>query len=413
MKYFKEIENPEERIQKTQDYLNNRLKDLFNRLGIKNFRLISMGNSIASGYSMLRTTKPLLLRNDSLKSILAHGGVNVDTHHFARAQNNNDKRVHSWLTKNIKESEMHAMNRTDYAVTEDGKVSPTGMIANGLTSADMDRYYPTEMKDDKGLGDLVYDSDKDLANIVVYNGATGSFLDGLTRNGSIGQQLNHGVKRDISGIESTLDDILANNRENNCNTQVYLCGVPNLLGIHVSGLINYRLRKLAKKYPNVTYVEPVKAKMLNAQLDREGNETTKKGIDIHYNENEYREFNNNIVEAIVDNYEINKALINIDRKCYLGSEGIEHIHPEYHQKEKSDARRKMTEYMITRELESDTQMATTTKLEVLKRFKKYMKEVFPYDYFYMDKKDMGQAIKNISNSAKSELKEENKRRKTA
>ena len=53
MKYFKDIENVEERIQKTQDYLNNRLKDLLNKLGIKRLRLISMGNSIAAGIQWL------------------------------------------------------------------------------------------------------------------------------------------------------------------------------------------------------------------------------------------------------------------------------------------------------------------------------------------------------------------------
>ena len=53
MKYFKDIEDVEERIQKTQDYLNNRLKDLLNKLGIKRLRLISMGNSIAAGIQWL------------------------------------------------------------------------------------------------------------------------------------------------------------------------------------------------------------------------------------------------------------------------------------------------------------------------------------------------------------------------
>ena len=37
---------------------------------ITNLRLISLGNSIASGYSMVRTIKPLLLRNDSIESIM-------------------------------------------------------------------------------------------------------------------------------------------------------------------------------------------------------------------------------------------------------------------------------------------------------------------------------------------------------
>ena len=367
---------------------------------------------------MVRTTKPLLLRNESLKSILGQGGIVVDTHHFARAQNNNDKRTHSLFVNNITELEINCMNRTDYATTEDGKVSPTGMIVNGLTDKDIEKYYPTKMKEDRGLKDLACESDEELANIIVYNGATGSFLDGLTRNGSIGQQLNYGVKRDISGIEATLEDILYNNRENDGNTQVYLCGVPNLLGIHISGLINYRLRKLAKKYPNVTYVEPAKAKMFNTKVDKDGNEIAGTGIDIHYSETEYKQFNNNIVDAIINNYEINKAMINLDRSCYTTSAFIEHIHPEYHTAEKQAKRIKIAESLISEELvlsdpEKESVMDSATKVEVLKRFKKYMKEVFPYDYFYMGKKDLTQAIKNTTSAAKAELKEKQRVKRVA
>ena len=44
--------------------------DLFQKNGIKKFRLISLGNSIGSGYSAVRTLKPLLLRNESLNMIM-------------------------------------------------------------------------------------------------------------------------------------------------------------------------------------------------------------------------------------------------------------------------------------------------------------------------------------------------------
>lgn len=94
--------------------LNRKLASFFDEFGIKNFRLISLGNSIASGYSMVRTTKPLLLRNSSLQEIMALYDINLERYHFARAQNNNDEHIFEWLTQNIKESDIYQMNRQDY-----------------------------------------------------------------------------------------------------------------------------------------------------------------------------------------------------------------------------------------------------------------------------------------------------------
>ena len=98
-----------------------------NNVKITNLRLISLGNSIASGYSMVRSTKPLLLRNESLEEVLKEENINFERHHFARAQNNNDEHIFGWLVSNIKESEIHRMNRSDYSG------SASSMITRGLT----------------------------------------------------------------------------------------------------------------------------------------------------------------------------------------------------------------------------------------------------------------------------------------
>ena len=392
-----------QKILATQLEYNEQLALALRDMGITKLRLISMGNSIASGYSIVRTTKPLLLRNESLKEILNKHGVVVRTHHFARAQNNNDKRVNDWFKDNIKESEIHKMNRSDYASRE---TRNTSMGANGLNDELMDKYYPTEMGFDPGLRDLIYNSGDDLANIVVYNGATGSFLDGVTRKGKLSQKLTYGVKRDITGITETLDDILNNNRKNGTETQVYLCGVPNLLGIHVSGIINRRLKKLAEKYPNVTYVEPVKAKMVNKKLTEKGAETPFNGIDIHYNEEEYMEFNNNITKAIWYNYAINRILIRLDRTMFKASTIVEFNHPEFHTgkylAEKKDILFNMIEY------ELQDVKSPFIKLEALKAFKKYMKEVYAYDYYYVGKEELSVALTICEQRAKAEYKSSKK-----
>ena len=110
---------------------------------ITNLRLISLGNSIASGYSMVRTIKPLLLRNDSIESIMKEYDIRLERYHFARAQNNNDEHIFEWLVSNITENEMHDMNRSDYS----GGAS--SMVTHELTPAKIERYYP--YKENEGL----------------------------------------------------------------------------------------------------------------------------------------------------------------------------------------------------------------------------------------------------------------------
>ena len=315
-----------------QKRLNFELSMVLKETDIRILRLTSIGNSIASGYSKVRKTKPLLLRNKSIKQYMNKNGIDVDIHHFARAQNNSDEHIFEWLESNIKESEIHALNRNDYMR------GATSLPTPGISEEKIDEYYPTEMKKDYRFKDIILESSKDLANIVVYNGCTGSFLDGIFRNGSFFQQMFHGVNRDITSIESILKIVQFNNRKNGTNTQVYLCGAPNFLGSNISELINYKLRKLAKNYSNVVYVKPVSSKFIHKPLENKKDDElnivqkfkkTHFGIiDMHYDEEEYLRFNNNIIKTIKDNYEITQSMINIDRKFYDLSTDIELVNHE-------------------------------------------------------------------------------------
>ncbi len=69
----------------------------------------------ASGYSTVRTIRPLLLRNDSIESIMKEYDIELERYHFARVQNNNDEHIFEWLASNITENEMPEMNRRDYS----------------------------------------------------------------------------------------------------------------------------------------------------------------------------------------------------------------------------------------------------------------------------------------------------------
>lgn len=361
---------------------------------ITNLRLISLGNSIASGYSMVRTIKPLLLRNDSIESIMKEYDIRLERYHFARAQNNNDEHIFEWLVSNITENEMHDMNRSDYS----GGAS--SMVTHELTPAKIERYYPYKENDNKGLRDLALDNNPNMANIIVYNGCTGSFLDAATRNGKLTQQLMSGVNRDTVGLESVLKYIQTNNRTNYGNTQVYICGAPNFLGLGISELINRKLKKIAKNYANVSYVEPVKSKFFYKPLE-DFNEKFELSMlqtifkeyiyqtDIHYDEKEYLKFNNNIMKTIRDNYEVNNSMIDIDRKMCDLNHSLEVKYPELIGDE---AVPDMIDAIVLEETKKISSQEKKDKL--LKRANSYLINRSPYDYFYVGKKNIKESFQN-------------------
>ena len=371
------------KINDKQIELNKKLASLLTKYGIKNVRITSMGNSIGSGFSMVRTTKPLLLRNTTLSSILSDQNIELDVHHFARAQNNSDEHMVEWLEKNIKESEVHEMNRSDYS----GEATS---LPTHITKEELEEYYPINKVNDIGLKDSILEKDEELANIVIYNGATGSFLDGLTRHGTLKQQMIHGVKRDLSSIESVLKVIQINNREGKSDTQVYLCGAPNFLGLGISNIINKKIKKIADKYANVVYVEPIKSKMFYQKMDENGMDISGKGIDIHYDEKEYEAFNNNIISTINDNFEISKAMIELDRNFYNLNKDMELYNKDL---VSNDEERKI---IISKEIKSKAEKIKNQRQRFifLKRLKKYVTERFPYDFVYLGKKQIYDPIKD-------------------
>ena len=113
-------------IYELQRKINTKLAELFKENGITKFRITSVGNSIATGYSMVRTTKPLLCRNESLEEILATGKIYLDRHSFARAQNNNDEAIFNWYITDKPESEINEAVRHDFSNEK------TSMPTNGL-----------------------------------------------------------------------------------------------------------------------------------------------------------------------------------------------------------------------------------------------------------------------------------------
>lgn len=369
-----------------QNDLNVKLSKMFAENGIGQFRLINVGNSIASGYSTTRTTKPLFLRNELLKDTLEDYGIDFDYHSFARPQNNCDEHFFEWFINNVRESDVDGLVRHDYLAKK------TGLNPIGITEDEVDKYYPSESKKQDGLLELSTNSEEDMANIIVYNGCTGSFLDNNFRKGNFFRKFFHGIRKDMNSIEAIMQLIQTNNRMHNSNTQVFVCGVPNLMGAYISNAMNSRLKRLEKKYANVTYVPPIATALFYHPLDSD--DPSFERPDLHYDEDEYLRFINNILGSISDNYTVNNAMIDLDRRLYELSQERELL-----DKDSSEDQQFVSAYLSNLLEEETKDMSDEEKQIFLKKAKKYLMLRFPYDFFYVGKDNIKEVIsKSLSNT---------------
>ena len=338
--------------------MNIRLINRLQKLGINKIILTSLGNSIASGYSQNRLVKPLLDRNETLEVIANKNDIEVKKYSMARAQNNNDNRIFSWVLNNTSFKEMYDMNVADYS--DDIRC---GMHNKG--NVELDEVINTE-----GIADVIRKVDSNLANIVVYHGCTGSFLDNVTRKG---RHLFKGIKKDHESLTGLLNYVQNQNRTLGTNTQVYLGGAPDILGIKITSVINHAIKKNAKLYANTSYIKPV---VCNFFYDT--------GIDFHYDEIEYTKLNKKIMKSISENYAFNMALIDIDRTLYQVSSQIE-------LSKIKDAS------LVFEKIEYWFNYLKENNYDI-KQFKKrliyYIKENYPYDFYYIDRKETLNKIKS-------------------
>lgn len=350
---------------------NEKFAEILKRNNIENINLISLGNSIATGYAVNSEIKPLLKRNEKLEKQLKSNNININTYSFARAQDNNDEHILDWIVNNIKQSEINKRVHVDFGN------SSNAMDRTCITDENVEKYYPLKPKNDIGLSDLIMKNKENEANIIVYNGATGSFLDNFTRKG---RHLNfHGFYRDFKSMEAILKTIYLKNPD----TQVYVCGIPTFTKLNLTFYFNHKIKQICENYPNCTYVSPSPQHMI---YDKDGNLS----IDIHYNKHEYLNLNNNIMKSIVDNFERNRCLIDFDKT----TKEISNI-CQYEEPDKKNTKKYMwnniNELMLKHKKVMDKDM--------LKTIKDYYKEKYPYDYFYTPKekveKILNKKIKKI------------------
>ena len=353
MKYDK-IEE-QERLDKVNEELVKYMRDYpKDRLS-----LTAIGNSISDGFSISEPGKLLLDRNAGLIEFGKNNGLEVETYQLSRSENNNALAVSNWIIQNCCEKDTYKWNVEDYKRA----------IKSGnplLTEEEINKFI--EDGSDKKIQDIIFDTNKQNANIIILNLGTGSFLDVVTRHGSLSiPYVFHSVDRDIYGISSILELIQKNNRKNGSNTQIYLCGAPRIMNTAITDIfMNPKIKKVGKEYANVTYVP---------SFPRQAFYKTPSGSiipDPHYNQAEYYHFLAEIENKIIDNYLIRDLMIDLDRILYQMSNDNDVNGTNYSKNDIKD---------VIDEIAKKYESKTGDYNYFIDFIKTYIKVRYPFDYF--------------------------------
>lgn len=321
--------------------------------------LTAVGNSISNGFSMSEPGRLLLDRNIGLVEYGKANGVKVDTSHLTRWENNNSLVVTNWIVENCCEKDTHDWNRVDYErfIKENNPL---------LSEEEINKYFSNGS--DKKIQDILFDNDKNNANIVILNLGTGSFLDIITRHGSLTiPSLFGSVDREMLGISAILELIQNNNRKSNSNTQVYLCGAPRIMNTAITDIfMNPKIKKTGSMFANVTYVP---------SFPRQAFYKTPSGSivpDPHYNQAEYYHFLNEIENKIIDSYYIKDLMIDLDRALYKMSNDNDLNGGSYTKNDLKD---------IVDEIAKKYESKTGDYNYFIDYIKSYIKHRYPFDYY--------------------------------
>lgn len=436
---------------------NELFVDKMKQLGITTVYLTSIGNSIASGFSFNDPAGPLLQRNDALDDLANQNGISIEKRAYARPQNNCDAKTLGYIYQGATQADINKFVRNDYLspisgmyagehkkrqeIVDilDGKIDkswivrmfkkifniskpPRPLKEKEISSlkrkkayydkrfSDIERmvekFYPEQVAGDMEINDLIKSRGSGLANIIIYNGYTGGFLDKGSRGGL------PFVLKGFSDDSKALYAFLSNVFKDNPDAQVYVCGMPcnkkiiNEKKINIAFINNKILASICRMFPNCVYVEPVAEHLFY----------TKDGrifADVHYNREEYLRLNEKIMQAIADDYDLVKCLVVFDKyfkglHAQADSGDVDRMLQEKYGEVTSEIRTKYFNDKID-VFFNNYLLEYPLSTEQLKRIIKFFKQAYPSSYF-VKSPHYKQNILHGLNSYIEDIRGENKKR---
>lgn len=257
--------------------LTDEFLEQLNFIGDSNISLISVGNSLSAGYSKCDEILPFLKRGNIYNS-----SNDINFLSYARVRRNEEKNIIRWYLENLSDQHIGELNIKDIAAKKAFyAVDWSSDIPNSYRELYKDK--PVNFRDQVQLNDN---------NVIIYNGLTGVFTNNF-RNGTNKEKIKilSAFKEDIINFKQFLNTIYLESPK----TQVYVIGLPNIMGTGIISALDYQIKKIIKQFPNVVFVKGTIRNSL-FYLDNQ------QEFDVHYSQPEYLSLWNNLTEAMINNY---------------------------------------------------------------------------------------------------------------
>lgn len=263
------------KYERKEKELCDKIIQLFSDCKIDAVNMGSVGNSIASGYSKCDEIIPFFARSH----IFEHEDK-VSFYTYARVRRNEEINILNWYSCNLIHKDINMLLMSDilakkekYAVFSDEHKNLYEYMTN---------------KTNIGFSDYIHLSN----NIMVYSGLSGTFTDIIRKgNGADRIKLLNCFRNDFECLKMFLIRAWLDNPK----LQIYVCGLPDMMGIGLTNKFDKYIKKAVQIVPNAIYV---KGATRNYFSKLEG----QKEIDYHYSKPEYLQLICNVWESILNNY---------------------------------------------------------------------------------------------------------------
>lgn len=262
-------------LEEEEGRLCEQLLQMFKECDIKHLNIGCIGNSIASGYSKGDEMLPFFARTK-----LCQFSHNINFYSFARIRRNEEANILKWYNQNISHKDINWLLIDDLRIKQDKYV--------GYGAIQRQRY--EELMNHTDIGFKEYIQLKD--NIAIYHGLTGTFTNAF-RKGNFKERIHiwRAFRRDFEYLKMFLTQIYMDNPK----IQVYICGLPDILGIGLTSLFDSYIKRATQMVPNAIYLKGVSKNIFMLSENQ-------KELDYHYNKPEYLWLLCRAWKSILDNY---------------------------------------------------------------------------------------------------------------
>lgn len=237
-------------LQKENDFFLHKLKNK----KIKEVNFIILGNSLASGYTVVNKIRLFFDRNEDLLEKLKEAKIVTHKYHFAQPYDNENSKILSWLKNNQTSVEVFAGQKRNYFMGARKEIDKWNIDEKTLES-----FFAENMKENLGVKDLIKKNEVGKLNLVIFLGNTGETMARVKD-----ENIFHYIKASAIGLKKDLINFqriityLANLNE---KTLVLIMGIPRhqtfifrIFNLLIRGF-NYWCKKVAEKEKNILFID--------------------------------------------------------------------------------------------------------------------------------------------------------------